>query len=115
MKKSVIISLLLLASIPLSQAAYKFTAEDKACENSANGRLDLLGHCEQSSIDRLEKKIKKTGKVSPQKLILLKKQFKKQCIKEEIKNESIDGPDYDEYGAYYVNGCIRDKLYKLIH
>ena len=26
---------------------------------------------------------------------------------------SLDGSDYDEYGAYYVNGCIREKLYKL--
>ena len=119
MKKSL---LLLICVLPAFTAAsshhtlsYKLDDIDLDCMGKAGLRLDLQGGCFHNAIDRMEQKIIKSGKMSRKQLTRYLNPYKERCIKQAIKDGMIENRHYDEYGSYYVDGCLSFKSNKYYH
>jgi len=119
MKKSL---LLLICVLPAFTAAsshhtlsYKLDDIDLDCMGKAGLRLDLQGGCFHNAIDRMEQKIIKSGKMNRKQLTRYLNPYKERCIKQAIKDGMIENRHYDEYGSYYVDGCLSFKSNKYYH
>ena len=119
MKKSL---LLLICVLPAFTAAsshhtlsYKLDDIDLDCMEKAGLRLDLQGGCFHNAIDRMEQKIIKSGKMNRKQLTRYLNPYKERCIKQAIKDGMIENRHYDEYGSYYVDGCLSFKSNKYYH
>ncbi len=119
MKKSL---LLLICVLPAFTAAsshhtlsYKLDDIDLDCMGKAGLRLDLQGGCFHNAIDRMEQKIIKSGKMNRKQLTCYLNPYKERCIKQAIKDGMIENRHYDEYGSYYVDGCLSFKSNKYYH
>ena len=81
---------------------YVFEDIDFKCMDKAGLRLDLQGVCFDGAIYRMEQKIIKSGKMNKAQITHYLKPYKERCIKQAIKDETIENRHYDEYGSYYV-------------
>ena len=63
----------------------------------------------------MKQKIIKSGKMSRKQLTRYLNPYKERCIKQAIKDGMIENRHYDEYGSYYVDGCLSFKSNKYYH
>ena len=94
---------------------YVFEDIDFKCMDKAGLRIDLQGGCVDNAIDRMEQKIIKSGKMNKVQITRYLKPYKERCIKQAIKDETIENRHYDEYGSYYVDSCLSFKSNKYYH
>ena len=94
---------------------YSETDLDRECLYKAGLRIDLRGVCMQDAVDRMEQKIIKSGKMNKAQITHYLKPYKERCIKQAIKDETIENRHYDEYGSYYVDSCLLDDVYTLYY
>ena len=106
MKKSL---LLLICVLPVFTAAsshhtlsYELDDKDVDCMIWAGLRIDLQGRCYDDAIYAMKQKIIKSGKMNKAQITHYLKPYKERCIKQAIKDETIENRHYDEYGSYYV-------------
>ncbi len=94
---------------------YVFEDIDFKCMDKAGLRLDLQGVCFDGAIYRMEQKIIKSGKMNKAQITHYLRPYKERCIKQAIKDGMIENRHYDEYGSYYVDGCLSFKSNKYYH
>ena len=94
---------------------YVFEDIDFKCMDKAGLRIDLHGGCVDNAINRMEQKIIKSGKMNKAQITHYLKPYKERCIKQAIKDGMIENRHYDEYGSYYVDGCLSFKSNKYYH
>lgn len=94
---------------------YELDDIDLDCIERAGLRIDLQGVCFDRAIDRMKQKIIKSGKMNRKQLTRYLNPYKERCIKQAIKDGMIENRHYDEYGSYYVDGCLSFKSNKYYH